>query len=229
MSTQEAAIYLSLLHFEAATVAEIAHDTGINRVTCYDILERMVRKQYVANVSGKKKKFTAINPSILSMQMNMRWKQFEDIVPKLSTIMQHEYKPHIEFYEGIEAIKTIYADTLTSSTEILNFSNSSIIRKYWSEYDEEYVYKRIKKKIYLRGIIPDDETGNWVQDRDDDSHREFRMVSQDEFTFENEINIYDDKVAITSFEDTLHGVIIRSKAMAKTQRDIFKMAWSFAK
>ena len=52
-----------------------------------------------------------------------------------------------------------------------------------------------------------------------------------DFDFNNEVNIYDDKVAITSFgeaEADLFGVIIESREVAETQRQIFAMAWRYA-
>ena len=41
--------------------------------------------------------------------------------------------------------------------------------------------------------------------------------------------IYDHKIAMVSFADSLFGVIIESKALADTQRAIFEMAWGFTK
>ncbi len=55
-----------------------------------------------------------------------------------------------------------------------------------------------------------------------------------DFDFTNEINIYDHKVAICSFDSGLRGdrdmfgVIIESKEVAETQRQIFEMAWRYA-
>jgi hypothetical protein len=64
--------------------------------------------------------------------------------------------------------------------------------------------------------------------------REIRLVPANEFDFTNEINIYDHKVAICSFDSGLpgdgdmFGIIIESKEVAETQRQIFEMAWRYA-
>ena len=74
-----------------------------------------------------------------------------------------------------------------------------------------------------------DEHGKWVHERDKENYRELRLVPEKEFTFTNEINIYDGKVAIISYKDKpLIGMIIESLEIANTQRDIFKMAWAFS-
>ena len=63
------------------------------------------------------------------------------------------------------------------------------------------------------------------------NYREIRLVPPSEFSFANEINIYDDKVAIISFgkDKTVLGMIIESAEIADTQRAIFMMAWEFAR
>ena len=48
------------------------------------------------------------------------------------------------------------------------------------------------------------------------------------YLFKNEINIYDDKVAIISHEDQI-GVIIQNKNIADTQRSIFELGFEYAK
>ena len=64
--------------------------------------------------------------------------------------------------------------------------------------------------------------------------REIRLVPSKEFDFTNEIKVYDHKVAILSFdegpraENDMFGVIMESKEVAETQRQIFEMAWRYA-
>ena len=70
-----------------------------------------------------------------------------------------------------------------------------------------------------------------MQGHDRENLREIRLVSDREFNFNNEINIYDSRVGIVSFgvaEGELFGVIIESREVAETQRQIFEMAWRYA-
>jgi hypothetical protein len=131
-------------------------------------------------------------------------------------------------------MRHVYDDTLTAQTEILNFANSAVVRKFWPQYDEEYVSERVKRKIHLRGIAPDDATGKRVHGQDHTQLREIRLVPASDFDFTNEVKIYDHKVAICSFGADgkggrdMFGVIIESKEVAETQRQIFEMAWRYA-
>jgi hypothetical protein len=101
------------------------------------------------------------------------------------------------------------------------------------------VTKRVKRHIYLRGLAPEDEHGEKVVKENRKNYREIRLVRADPFTFANEINIYDNKMAIVSFGKTgsagapdsaseIIGMIIESPEIANTQRAIFMMAWEFA-
>jgi hypothetical protein len=59
---------------------------------------------------------------------------------------------------------------------------------------------------------------------------EFKWVPKDVSMFNNEINVYDDKVSIVSLaKNEMLGVIIESHEIAKTMKSIFQMAWKAGK
>ncbi|MBI5152412.1 hypothetical protein HZA39_02665 [Candidatus Peregrinibacteria bacterium] len=229
LTDKEARVYLACLETGSNIVSKIAKLSGLNRVTTYDILEKLKEKGFVSFLTKQKiKYFSAADPEIIFAETQRKTEGLRSIVPDLKRLKGETPHPRIQYFEGVEGIKTIYADTLLSKTEILNYANSQAIRDFWPDYDKEYVEKRAKKKIFLRGIAPDDEHGRAVHAEDKKSYREIRLVPAEKFDFTNEINIYDDKVAIASFTGELIGMIIESKEIANTQRAIFKMAWEFA-
>lgn len=231
LNSKEAAVYLACLELGSSSVADIAKRAHINRVTAYDILEKLLKKGMINFLTKRNKRFfDATDPRDIAAEIKRRATAFRGALPELQRLRGDAVHPRVRYFEGLNGIKTIYEDTLTSKTDILNYSNSAEIRSHWPNYDEEYVKQRVKHKIFLRGISPDDEHGQFVQQHDKENFREIRLVPHNKFTFTNEINIYDDKVAITSFKDEpLIGMIIESMEIANTQRDIFKMAWEFAK
>ncbi|MBP9718720.1 hypothetical protein KBD59_05515 [Candidatus Gracilibacteria bacterium] len=230
LTDKEARVYLACLELGSSSVSEIARRARINRVTTYDVLEKLLQKGMVHYLEKNGKTyFDATDPHKVSSDMRQRTDDFKHALPEFKRLRGEAIHPRIRYYEGLDGIKAIYEDTLTSKTEILNYSNSREIREHWPAYDKEYVQKRADKKIFLRGISPLDDHGKWVRSQDNEYHREIRLVPSQEFTFTNEINIYDDKVAIISYKDVpLIGMIIESQEIANTQRDIFKMAWEFA-
>ncbi|MDA1061090.1 MAG: hypothetical protein O3B47_04845 [bacterium] len=229
LTDKEAKVYLACTEKGVAMVSEIAKSAKINRVTTYDILEKLKQKGLVKySTQNKLKYFRSTNPEILLEEFEKRTNDLRGSLPKFKILTGEINHPRIRYFEGLEGIKTIYADTLSSNTDILNFSNSLEIRKQWPNYDKEYVEKRTKKKIFLKGICPQDKAGQIVKSEDKKYYREMRLVPQEQFNFTNEINIYDDKVAIISFKEELIGMIIECKEIAKSQRTIFNMCWEFA-
>ncbi len=230
LNDKEARVYLACLELGSSAVSEIARRARINRVTAYDVLEKLMKKGMVNTfLKNGIRLYDATDPQMIAAEVKRRQRDFLKSIPDLRRLRGDAIHPRIRYFEGLDGVKAIYEDTLSSKTEILNYSNSKEIRDHWPNYDEEYVAKRVKHKIYLRGISPADEHGAWVHEHDKKYFREIRLVPADQFTFTNEINIYDDKVAIISYKDKpLIGMIIESLEIANTQRDIFKMAWEFA-
>ncbi|PIR54116.1 hypothetical protein COU75_02535 [Candidatus Peregrinibacteria bacterium CG10_big_fil_rev_8_21_14_0_10_42_8] len=233
LEPHEAALYLAGLKLGSAPASAYAADTKINRVTAYNYLEELVKKSiFTSAEGGRAMTYAPVAPDQLSIEARKNVEALERAMPDLRSMMgKHHRAPHVRYFEGEEGILKVYEDTLTADGSLLNFANSQIVRTFWKEYDNDYVNKRIKNGIFLKGIAPDDAIGRRVHGKDSKSLREIRLVNAKEFPIHNEINIYDNKVAIVSFSENpsdLFGVIIESKEVAETQKQIFEMAWRFA-
>lgn len=236
LGEKESELYLSGLQLGSAPASEYAKAVRFNRITAYNTLEYLVRRGlFTVERTSSGKRYTPVAPEYLAVEVRKNAEAVERALPELRSLQGSEYrKPHVRFFEGWEGVRRVYEDTLTAKTEILNFANSAVVRRHWPNYDTEYVAERVQRGIYLRGIAPDDETGRRVHGEDRKMCREIRLVSAQEFDFTNEIKVYDHKVTIASFDSRLRGdadmfgVIIESKEVAKTLRQIFEMAWRYA-
>ncbi|MFH1670740.1 MAG: helix-turn-helix domain-containing protein [Patescibacteria group bacterium] len=233
LDSREARLYIAGLQLGSAPASEYSRQTSLNRITAYNTLELLSKRGVFTVVKKQRGKwYTPVAPDQLAFEARKNVQALDRVMPELRSLQGSEYrKPNVEFYEGWEGVRRVYEDTLTAESELLNFANSAIVRANWQNYDEEYVAERVKRGIYLRGIAPNDEAGRMVQTKDAQCHREIRLVSKKDFDFNNEIKIYDNKVAIISFGGTkedMFGVIIESKEVAETQRQIFEMAWRYA-
>jgi sugar-specific transcriptional regulator TrmB len=232
LTEDQAELYLAGLHVGSAPASEYAKKTGINRITAYNLLEEMVADGKFAMVKKIRGKwYSPVAPEHLAIEARKNADALSRVLPELRSLQgKHERRPLVKFYEGWEGVRRVYEDTLTAKGEILNFANSGVVRRFWPAYDDEYVAERVKRGIDLRGIAPDDAPGRKVHGEDKEKLREIRLVPAKDFDFRNEINIYDSKVAICSFEanDDCFGVVIESKDVAETQRQIFEMAWRYA-
>ncbi len=236
LDDKEAPLYLSGLQLGSAPASDYAKATGLNRITAYNTLESLVRRGlFTLEKKVRGKSYAPVPPEHLAIEVRKNAEAVQRMLPELRSLQGSTYrKPHVRFFEGWEGVRRVYEDTLTAKSELLNFANSAVVRKFWPNYDEEYVAARVKRGIHLRGIAPDDQIGRKVHGEDRKQLREIRLVSSKDFDFTNEINVYDSKVAICSFgagkksEQEMFGVIIESKEVAETQRQIFEMAWRYA-
>jgi len=231
LSEKEARLYLAALETGTGTVIQLSRKSGITRGSTYDILEEMLEKGYVSKIhKDKHMVFSPVDPEVLMKRFKDNIRDFEIALPELKGLLnKSSARPKVRYFEGLDGIKRVYEDTLTATTEILNYSNTREILTHWPSYNGDYVKLRTRKKIFLRGIAQDDDYGKKLSDDDPKFLREFRLLPPKDFQFTNEINIYDNKVAIVSFAPELIGIIIESQAIADTQRDIFKMSWAFAR
>ncbi len=233
MDAKQAALYLAGLKIGSAPASEYAKTTGMNRITVYTLLEAAVHQGHFTKVRRSRAKWYApVAADFLLLEAQKNANALKKALPELKSLAGSDVrKPTVRYFEGWEGVRHVYEDTLTATTDLLNYANSTVVRRHWPDYDREYVDERVKHGIRLRGIAPDDATGRRVHGQDEEYLREIRLVSQKEFDFKNEIKIYDDKVAIVSFgedEMSMFGVIIEGKEVAETQRQIFEMAWRYA-
>ncbi|MBI1934391.1 hypothetical protein HYS30_01865 [Candidatus Peregrinibacteria bacterium] len=236
MTAREAELYLVGLQIGSAPASAYARVARLNRVTAYNTLEGMVSRGVFTLVRERRGKgYAPVSPTYLLTEARQHVVDLARSLPELRSLQGARYRrPFVRYFEGWDGVKCVYEDTLTAKAELLNFANSAVVRRFWPRYDEEYVAERVRRGIHLRGIAPDDAWGRKVHGEDRRRLREIRLVPAKDFDFTNEINIYDHKVAICSFDAGLRGdrdmfgVIIESKEVAETQRQIFAMAWRYA-
>ncbi|MDD4627841.1 MAG: helix-turn-helix domain-containing protein [Candidatus Peribacteraceae bacterium] len=233
LDEKEASLYLAGLELRSAPASDYAKATKMNRITAYNTLEGLARRGLVTVIKKASAKwYMPVPPEHLSIEARKNADALSRVLPELRSLQGKDHRrPVVRYFEGWEGIRRVYEDTFTAKSELLNFANSAVVRTYWPDYDEEYVGERVKQGIHLRGIAPDDEAGRKVHGEDKKRLREIRLVPAKDFDFTNEINIYDHKVAICSFgsPQNMFGVIIESKEVAETQRQIFEMAWRYSK
>jgi len=140
-------------------------------------------------------------------------------------------KPKIRFYEGMEGLKSIFEDTLTTKDEILGYTSIKDLTELFPDYFREYCHKKIKHHIKTRYIAPASEEGvdiidDYYPKEYDQNLLEILLVNPKEFNFHNEIAIYGNKVAIIYLNpDELLGVIMESPTFAQSMKSFFDLAW----
>ena len=231
LTEKEAKVYLNLLQLKEALPSTIAKRSEVKRPTAYLILDQLVKKGLVSKIKkGPYYYFQPVSPHSLLEDEYNRFKNLEKALPDLLNLHRSFLvKPQVSFFEGKEGLIRIMEDTLTAKTDLLCWADVSLATgTLLADYYPTYVEKKVKNKIWLRGIFSYDKEALKYKKLGKEQLREVYLIPKEDFPFKNEINIYDDKVAIISHEDQM-GVIIQNKNIADTQRSIFKFAFKYAK
>ncbi|QQG42733.1 MAG: hypothetical protein HYW15_00715 [Candidatus Giovannonibacteria bacterium] len=224
---KEAHLYLAGIELGEATIQQLAKHADIKRPTAYDIMENLEKKGLFSfSERGKKKYFLAEDPENILRILKSRERAFLTALPELKMLLgAGSKKPRVRFFEGVGGLKAMYWDTLESKKTLLVYG---AIDSMWSaipqEFKKEYVRERVKRNLSARCIVPATPEAQEYTKRDKEELRHMILIPSDRFPFSNEINIYNNKVAIFSFPERI-GVIIESEKIAETQRSIFELAW----
>lgn len=236
LSDKESSVYLALLELGRSTVSKISRKADVNRATGYVILDSLVNMG-LAHISGKepKQEYTAESPDNLVRLLREKKTKAEAALAtaealalELKSIQKKEDRPQVKFYEGVEGLKQVYEDTLTSKEAIRAFATIEDMHAALGNYFPAYYKRRANKGIFIRGIIPRTSLSIERVKHNEEEAREAILVPPEEFGFHPEIDIYDNKVMIASWREKL-GIIIESKEIAEAMKTVFELSWIGAK
>ena len=226
---KEAKLYLALLELGEAGIIDIARKSNLKRTTVYHILDSLKLRGLVSQVrNGKKIRYLAEDPRSIGNELKERERIFNKTLPSLMSIANiFDKKPSIKYYEGLNGIKEVYRDELTcgKSEEMLAWRAES-----YQDIGDDFFYDyyqpgRIKNRIKVRVIAPDNEYIRNEKKEDEIRLREIRLADLEPIFAELEITMYaKNKTSIKSFHDKF-ALIIESKALFNTLKNIFELQW----
>jgi sugar-specific transcriptional regulator TrmB len=231
LTEKEAQVYLTLTEIGEAAPSIIAKKAKIKRPTTYVILEQLVEKGLVGHLKKHDQKvYSPIEPGFLLDYERKKLEELEEVIPDLKALKTlYKKAPHISLFEGDEGIVQILDDSLTAKDEIYCWSNTGLASSTaLHQYHPFFLKKKIQKKIRSKCLFTYDQNGLNFKKNSKIELREVYLVPSEKFPFENEINIYNDKISIISLKDKI-GVIIQNQNIADTQRAIFNLGFEYAK
>lgn len=232
LDDKEAQVYLSLLEVGESNIAKISKKSRVKRTTVYNAIETLKEKGLVSSTVKKQSTlYLAEDPRKLEQELNQKMFSLKSILPELLSISNFiDKKPKIKFYEGFGGLKDVYMDTLNyPDQELLAW----VSEKYIESFDEKFLYEyyvpeRVKRKIWVRALAPDDPRIGRFKEEDEKSLRRTRLIPSEKFPFSVEVNLYGkNKIGVVSFEEKF-GLIIESEKIYSTLKSIFEINWLWA-
>lgn len=227
LEDREVKVYLAALELGQSTVLPIAKKAGFKRTYCYDILDSLAKRKLVSYTEvNNRRRYVAADPKEIEQLLRERLVEFKNVLPSLSALYKTEKeKPSVRFYEGALEIKNIYED-LNKSTEILAYGNMEKIEQYYPEF-YQFLHRQLKKNKVIRELAPRTTKAIEAQKYYKKPKQEMRFLPE-LFSIDTDTIIYGDKVAMISYGETVHGLVVESKSIANTQKKIFEVLWKLS-
>lgn len=227
----EAKVYLAALELGEAPASQIARKARLKRPSVYVILKDLGRLGCVSSYTRRGvTRFAAHDPKSIVNRALDRAQAAATVLPELVALAEREgtAKPRVRFFEGIDGLKVILEETIAGPKHrIEKWSDAELAEKTLGRYYGEYLAKRLAHHIPMRSILEDNRAARAIAERSARELHEVRIVPATEYDFNDEITIYGDKLAIVSYKDHV-GLIVQNRAIADTQRAIFKLCWERA-
>ena len=234
LKLKEITVLLVLFQNGSMYPASIAKSTGLNRTTTYGILKILASKGLVSSVKKDGViKYQSIQPNLFPQYIERKReslhedeRRVKELLPQLNLLREKSLTlPKIQFFEGDEGVKQAYEDTLENNKgKTLHdlTGTDAVFRKMGKEWIEYYLKKRTSLGIKCFDIAPDSEWSKITKSEDKKYLRETKLIPA-EFSFDTEIDIYDNKVAIFSFsKENPIAVIIEDENIAHTMKTLFR-------
>lgn len=175
--------------------------------------------------------FSAGHPSLLKKLLTKREaqlkkdkKMLESYLPDIiSSYNLINNRPGIKFYEGVEGLKNIYEEILDEGKDfhLIRTAYEPVYNDKIAPVVGEFIERRIRKNIKVTAIIPSD-----VEDSAKDARWLMQRFNVDKemYSAPVEVDIFGDKIAILSFSEELIGVVVESKQIAQSLKQVFALA-----
>jgi len=223
MNTKEARIYLAILKHGLSAVTVISSDVGIDRRTCYDVLQRLLEKGFVSSVIVKGvKQFSATDPKNLLKELDETRKELDKNMPALEALkLANTNSTEVEVLRGHAGIKTIFNEVLGTNKDyygvgamqkldvIAPIEVTAFLRDFKKGRSKEYIIMDSKEPISTI------------------TNGKYRYLSK-KYVQPATVLIYLNTVAIFILKKPFTIIRIRDSDIAKTYKKFFEAFWELA-
>lgn len=238
LSQKEAESYLHLLQLGTQPASAIARKMGIPRSTAHFLLSHIVARHFATQTKKANTiYFTAELPqNILHVLENEKEhmihkkEQEMDLIKKLlpqltGMISKYTDIPKITFYEGVEAIVSMFAKNAAyKEVDSYSFSASNVLMDHYPREVKAYLQAHEKSRANNQEYVLD---SYCYKKRNKKSSRNvhFKYFPDKKFILRTHIQIDGDHMGIVNIENVPIGISIQHKAIAMDLIALHQQLW----
>lgn len=234
LSEKESKIYRLMLELGEAPVATIITKSNLKRGITYAVLYNLEKQTLVTSLNKKGKTYFRAEPPHRLLELVEKKKQdistleasLKTIVPQLSAQYKLAIgKPTIRYYEGAEGLKEVFKDIYAPKPQpVYGAVDLEEVEKVFNGLPEKtFIPSRMKSKLAVKCVFNKNQQTEALQKRDAKENRESLLINKEKYPLPADIETYEDKVALMSFEKgDFIGLIIENKSIATTLRSLLQ-------
>lgn len=230
LTGNEAEVYLALLQRQPLSANTLAQKSGLHRQAVYDALDRLAEKGFVhfVNQNGTRN-FSAMKPGHILEFLQEKEGRLRAALPALNALAAPaDEETEVEVWKGSRIIRSLYRDI---AEEVRRAGGpvllSGAVERMFEEEDLIALQQHLRKLRELRcaeRVLLENGDTHFVEG----PQTHYRWVEKESFN-PTPIFIYGDKTAMIVWGKPRYAIIIKSRAVAETQRRQFNALWKNAK
>jgi HTH-type transcriptional regulator, sugar sensing transcriptional regulator len=230
LSDNEAEVYLGALSSGPSTVQQLARASSVKRTTVYYVVE-MLKKKGLLNVEvkGLKNLYVAESPEKLESIMEERKQLAQSVLPELLALYNLKGSDSfIKYYEGAEAIKSVYEGLLRDARpgdDYLVISDFERWYKLAPEYYQSFLERRAAMDLKIRVLTTDT---RWAQDH---------LKTQSRYNWKiklfppgtqltTNVVIIPKKVVVHQLIPPIIALVLENVSIVQYHRELFDIIWN---
>ena len=229
LTPNEAAVYLASLSLGASSILSIARSSGVKRTTVYTILVALQKQGLmIREVRGFKTLFVAERPEKLESIIDQKKIDLTKALPDLSALYNlHGEEGTIRFYDGLEAVKSVYESLLAdvkAHEDYLIVSDLDQWLKLDPEFFQTFIERRAKLPINIRMLSQPSTIALHHKKYEKNYHETIRFLPQGTKLTTNLV-IIPKRVVIHQLIPPVFAMTIENPSIIQMHREQFEIMW----
>ncbi len=240
LSEIEAKLYLKLLKTGPLSVRELASTTGIKRTTAYIYIDQLIEKGLLIKLVKGSHKLVAANKPDDCLQDLVEKKiriaksvqnEFPDVLKEIAISfpqVKEVSEAEIKYYKGKIGVKKIYEDVLQAKEQRSYVDTTKIIEVFPENFQLFNKMLHIDPDVKMFEIFQnssEEKTETYLQFVTKHKNYFYKILPKGIELTAQDILIYDNKVAIISFNDVISGVVLQNGDLYNIFRTLFDVMW----
>jgi sugar-specific transcriptional regulator TrmB len=229
LTENESRVYFASLSLGPTTIQKISRTAEVKRTTVYTVIESLRKKGLInINIEGLKKTFVAESPERLEVIVDEKRDQLRSQLPEfLSLFNLKGGESVVKYYEGREAIKSVYESNIRDirpNEKYMVVSNADRVFDIYGKWFDKFVERRGKLNIDIRMILQDSEWSRNYKKYERNYNHVIKFLPEETDLVTNLV-ITPQRVLIHQLNAPIIGIVIENKSVIKMHQEMFEVLW----